>query len=164
MENIEKFLKHKIFFTQQGVDCDYYYFGKLTGWGSTYKSNTIYNHKKVGDIYDREEFFDHLKPILFYLGSKGLNREENKYGYEAQVTIGLTWKYENSDKYIEIWNGKIESFGSELTFYHFFPCGNVNNKEFSKPFEIQIEVFDQYDLLTVVTERTRRMCNVSINQ
>ena len=86
-----------------------------------------------------------------------MNREErtNRYGYVSQVTIGLTWKYENSDgeyKYIKIWEGKIESSGLELTFYHFFPYGNVTNKELSKPFEIQIEMFDQYDLLRVVRE------------
>ena len=83
MDTIKNIFKHKIFFTQPWVDCDYYYEGQLTGWGSIYKSNTIYNHKKIGDIYT-DEFLEHLKPILFYLGSKGLNREENRYGYEAQ--------------------------------------------------------------------------------
>ena len=154
MGDIENVLKHKIFFTQQYDDCDHYdYFGKLTGWSSDYRSNTIYNHEKIGDIYHREEFFSLLKPILFYLRSKGVDRMKHKniYSYVSHISIRLIfkWKCKNNRymdyKRIKIWEGKIEENCRGIT-YHFSPHGNITNEELSKPFDIEIQVIDKYDL------------------
>ena len=63
MENIGNLFKHKIFFTQQREDCDYREGGKVK-WSGIYKSNTIYNHKKIGAT-DMNELLTQTIFILF---------------------------------------------------------------------------------------------------
>ena len=157
MENIENFFKHKIFFTQSMEDYDYRE-GETVRWFGIYKSNTIYNHKKIG-VTDRDELLTQIKPFLYYLGSKDVNREENEYIFEVDLIIGLFWKYKNNNdefhyKYIKIWGGHIVRIGSELNFSSFFPCGDVTNRELEKPFEIHIDVQQEYNLLIVGAEES----------
>ena len=119
MENIGNLFKHKIFFTQQREDCDYREGGKVKRSG-IYKSNTIYDHKKIG-VTDRDELLTQIKPFLYYLGSKDVNREGDGYIFETDLLVGLFWKYKNSNdeydyKYTKIGGVHINNIGSELNF------------------------------------------------
>ena len=75
MENIENLFKHNIFFTHPREIRNYREGGKVK-WSGIYKSNTIYNHKKITDI---DMLFTQIKPFLYYLGSKDVNREGDGY-------------------------------------------------------------------------------------
>ena len=66
MKSIENLFKHKIFFSQQREDCDYREEGKVK-WSSLYKSNIIYDHKKIG-FTDMNDLLTQIKPFLYYLG------------------------------------------------------------------------------------------------
>ena len=63
MTNIENLFKRKIFFTQPREDCKYGE-GETVRWSSIYKSNTIYNHKKIG-FADMDELLTQTIFILF---------------------------------------------------------------------------------------------------
>ena len=122
MENIENLFKHKLFFKPRGI-CDYGEGGKVK-WSGIYKSNKICNHKKIG-FTDRDELLTQIKPFLYYLGSKDVNREGNGYIFEVDLFVGLFWKYKNSNdeydyKYIKIWVVHINNTGSEVNFDSFF--------------------------------------------
>ena len=93
-----------------------------------------------------------IKPFLYYLGSKDANREGNGSIFEAELIVGLFWKYKNSNdeydyKYITMWLVDINNIGSEVNFDSFFSCGDVTNRELEKPFEIHIDVQQEYSLL-----------------
>ena len=81
MSNIENLIKHKIFFTQPRQN-HYNKDGRVITWSGIYKSNTIYNHKKIG-ITNGDELLTQIKPFLYYLGSKCLNNKEIGYMFEA---------------------------------------------------------------------------------
>ena len=90
-----------------------------------------------------------IKPFLYYLGSKDANREGDGYIFEAELNVGLFWKYKNSNdeydyKYITMWFVDINNIGSEVNFDSFFPYGDVINRELEKPFEIHIDVRQEY--------------------
>ena len=87
MVNIEKLFKHKIFFTPPREICNYMEGGKVK-FSGTYKSNTIYNHKKIG-VTDMDELLTQIKPFLYYLGSKDVNREGDGYIFETDLLVGL---------------------------------------------------------------------------
>ena len=98
-----------------------------------------------------------IKPFLYYLGRKDVNGEGNGYIFEAELIVGLCWKYKDSNdeydyKYITMWLVDINNIGSEVNFNSFFPCGDVTNREPEKPFEIHIDVHQEYNLLIVGAE------------
>ena len=100
-----------------------------------------------------------IKPFLYYLGSKDANREGNGSIFEAELIVGLFWKYKNSNdeydyKCITMWLVDINNIGSEINFDSFFPCGDVTNRELEKPFEIHIDVQQEYNLLIVGAEES----------
>ena len=146
MTNIEKILKHNIFFTCQREDNDNRERGEAR-WSGIYKSNTIYDHNKLG-FTDSNELFNQIKPFLYYLGSKDLDREVDGYMFKADLSVGLFWKDKNNDdyQYIKIGGVHINNiFGGEDNF-HFNICFPYNfvYREFEKPFEIHIDVNYEY--------------------
>ena len=157
METIENLFKHKIFFTHPREICDYGEGGKVK-WSGIYKSNKIYNHKKIG-VIDMDELLAQIKPFLYYLGSKDVNREGDGYIFETDLLVGLFWKYKNSNdeydyKYIQIGGVHINNIGSELNFDTFYPRGDVDYRELENPFEIHIDVHQEYNLLIVGAEES----------
>ena len=133
MENIENLFKHNIFFTHRREDCDYREGGTVR-WSGIYKSNTIYDHKKLG-FTDNDEILNQIKPCLSYL-----------YIFKACFTVGLFWKDKNSNddeyeyKYIKIWGVHIST---EFYFSTFFPY-NFVYRELEKPLEIHMDVHQEY--------------------
>ena len=149
MENIENLFKHKMFFTQQREDCDYKEGGKVK-WSGIYKSNTIYNHKKIG-VTDIDMLLTQIKPFLYYLGSKDVNRDGDGYICETVLYVGLFWKYKNSNdeydyKYIQIGGVHIDNIGSELNFVPLSLPDDFVYRELEKHFEIHIDVYQEYNL------------------
>ena len=121
-------------------------------------TKVIYNHKKIG-VTGRGELLTQIKPFLYYLGSKDVNREGDEYIFKTDLSVGLCWKYKNSNdeynyKYIKKWVVNINSIGSKANFNHFIPWldGDVANSELEKPFEIHIDVHQEYNLLIVSPE------------
>ena len=156
MENIENLFKHKIFFTQSKEDCCIYREGGTVRWFTIYKSNTIHNHKKIG-FTDRDELLTQIKPFLYYLGSIDANREGDGYICETYLSVGLFSKYKNNldeygYKYIQIGGAHVNNITSELIFDIFYPWGDNITRELEKPFEIHINVHQDYNLLIVGAE------------
>ena len=99
-----------------------------------------------------DELLTQIKPFLYYLGSKDVNREGDGYIFETDLLVGLFWKYKNSNdeydyKYIQIVEIYINNIGSELKFDTFYPRGDVDYRELENPFEIHIDVHQEYNLL-----------------
>ena len=155
METIKNLLKNNTFFTQPREGCNYGEGGTVR-WSSIYKSNTIYNHKKIG-ITDMDELLAQIKPFLYYLASKDVNREGDGYIFETNLLVGLFWKYKKSNdeydyKYIRIGEFHINNIGSGLNFVSFIPVDDVDCRELEKPFEIHIDVRQEHNLLIVGAE------------
>ena len=79
MENKKKNLfKHKIFFKLTSSEGRY--FNKLENkiiLESRYESNEIHNH------HVNEELINYIKPFLYCLASKNINREEKGCGFRT---------------------------------------------------------------------------------
>ena len=139
MNTIKNIFKHKIFFTQlKGEKCKYREFG-IIEWSSTYESNTIHKHKNIC-FTDRDELFTQIKPFLYYLGSKDLDREGGEYQCKTFLLLELRWNYK-SDKILVV---SVETDGN---FIDPLPCGEFDYIELKKPFEIRVNVFKEYSLL-----------------
>ena len=94
MEYIENLFKQKILFTQQREDCDHREEGKVK-WSSIYKSNVIYNHNTI--FTDIDDLLTQIKPFLYYLASKDVNREGDRYIFETELVVGFFF-LENTKK------------------------------------------------------------------
>ena len=92
----------------------------------------------------------HIKPFLYYLGSKDANREGDGYICKTDLMVGLFWKYKNSNdeydiNFIHI--GGVHINGRfVIIFDTFYRRGDVTNEELEKPFKIHIEVHQEYNL------------------
>ena len=96
MKNIENLFKHKIFFTQPREDCDYR--GEETvKWSGIYKSNVIYNHNTI--FTDIDDLLTQIKPFLYYLASKDVNREGDRYIFETELVVGFFWKIQKKKQW-----------------------------------------------------------------
>ena len=158
MESKENLFKHKMFFTQPREDCDYRLEGKVKCSG-IYKSNTIYNNKKIG-VRDIDDLLTQIKPFSYYLASKDVNREEDGYKIFTDLWVGLFWKYKNSNdeyeyKHIHIGGVHINNMRSGLNFDTFFPHSDIDYRELQKPFEIHIDVLQIYTLIVNGFKKTR---------
>ena len=139
MNTIKNIFKHKIFFTQlKGEKREYREFG-IIEWSSTYESNTIYKHKNIC-FTDKDELFTQIKPFLYYLGSKDLDREGEEYQCKTFLLLELRWNYK-SDTIL------VASVETDGNFIDPLPCGEFDYIELKKPFEIRVNVFKEYSLL-----------------
>ena len=96
MEYIENLFKQKILFTQQREDCDHREEGKVK-WSSIYKSDIIYNHNTIFSNID--DLLEQIKPYLYYLASKDVNREGDRYIFETELVVGLFWKIQKKKQW-----------------------------------------------------------------
>ena len=65
-----------------------------------YKSNIIDNIESLG-ITNSNDLSNKMKPLIYYLLSKHLKREENCYRYEVILQVGLflvNESYDDEDK------------------------------------------------------------------
>ena len=81
MENIEKNLKHNIFFTPFEEHVTNFICTRNFYISIVCKSNTIYDVKSLG-IKNFKDLMDKIEPFLFFLASKYQTKKENYY-YEA---------------------------------------------------------------------------------
>ena len=51
-----------------------------------YESNEIHNHQV------NEELINYIKPFLYYLASKNINREGEGCGFRTTYEVGVCWK------------------------------------------------------------------------
>ena len=93
-----------------------------------------------------------IKPFLYYLASKDVNREGDGYIFGTDLFVGFFWEYKKSnDEYKNIRIGvfNIDNIRSGLNFVSFIPYDDVDYRELENPFEIYIEVVQEYVLLRV---------------
>ena len=143
-------------FTQQREDCDHREEGKVK-WSSIYKSDIIYNHNTIFSNID--DLLEQIKPYLYYLASKDVNREGDRYIFETVLVVGLFWKIQKNNgeyryKYIRIGGFLFNNIESSLNFDIFYPCDDISYRELKKPFEIHIDVFQEYNLPIVESEES----------
>ena len=149
MEYIENLFKQKILLTSPlREDCDHREERKIK-WSGIYKSNIIYNHNTIFSNID--DLLEQIKPYLYYLASKDVNREGDRYIFETELVVGLFWKIQTHDggyryKYIRLGGFVLNNIESSLNFDIFYPCDNVNHRDLRRPFEIHIDVFQEYNL------------------
>ena len=108
MENIQSLLKHNIFFTYMREDYDNSFFQRNDNMTCLYKSDIIDNIESLG-ITNSNDLLNKIKPLIYYLLSKHLKREENFSRYEVILQVGLflvNESYDDEDKYI-ILNNRI---------------------------------------------------------
>ena len=86
-----------------------------------------------------------IKPFLYYLASKYVNREGDGYLFATDLFVGFFWEYKN----IRIGVLNIDNIRSGLNFTPFIPYDDVDYREFENPFEIHIEVVQEYVFLRV---------------
>ena len=84
--------------------------------------------------------FTQIRPLLYYLGSKDLDREGEEYQCKTFLYLELRWNYKSDRILVAI----IETDGN---FRDPLPCGWFNYIELKKPFEIRVNVLKEYSLL-----------------
>ena len=82
MVNIEKILKHNIFFTPFKEHVTNFINTRNFDISTVYKSNKIYDVKSLG-IKNFKDLMDKMEPFLYYLASKYQKKKENNYYYNA---------------------------------------------------------------------------------
>ena len=112
--------------------------------GSIYGSNEIHNHQV------NEELINHIKPFLYYLASKNINREGEGYGFRTTYEVGVCWKemyyddgyyYEGTTPWVVMIGG-----GDGLTMK---VISNDHNYEGQTPFEIELKMYQTYYLPSI---------------
>ena len=88
MDNIRSLLKHNIFFTHMGEDYDNSFFQGNNTMTCLYKSNILDNIESLG-ITNSNDSSNKIKPLIYYLLTKHLKREENCCRYEVILQVGF---------------------------------------------------------------------------
>ena len=143
MDNLQNICKHNTFFKLASNERR----NKLENivcWESRYESNEIHNHQV------NEELINHIKPFLYYLASKNINREGEGCGFRTTYEVGVCWKnmysYGYDDGYY--YQGTtpwVVMIGGEdgLTMK---VISNGHNYEGQTPFEIELKMYQTYYL------------------
>ena len=97
-----------------------------------------------------------IKPFIYYLASKYVNREGDRYISKTDLLVGLFWRYKKSNdeydyKYIRIGEFYIMNSESGLNFFCFWPTDDdVDCRELEKPFEIHIDACHKYNFTLII--------------
>ena len=111
-----------------------------------YKSIIINNIKSLG-ITNTNDLSNKMKPLIYYLLSKQLKREENCYRYMAFLQVGLflvNKSYDDEDKYIIINKIYVDKPEGYWLFLDREDRYDVNESLLSEPFEIHIDIDCEY--------------------
>ena len=85
MDNLQNICKHNTFFklasNERRVVIE-----NIVYWEARYESNEIHNHQV------NEELINYIKPFLYYLASKNINREGEGCGFRTTYEVGVCWK------------------------------------------------------------------------
>ena len=141
MDTIKNICKHNTFFKLASSEGRY--FDKLENkiiLESRYESNEIHNHQV------NEELINYIKPFLYCLASKNINREGEGCGFRTTYEVGVCWKemyyddgyYQGTTPWVVMIGG-----GDGLTMK---VVSHDHNYEGQTPFEIEIKMFQTYYL------------------
>ena len=145
MTNIENLFKHNTFFNL--VSSEEWLFNKQENkkvWKLRYESNEIHNHQVD------EKLINYIKPFLYYLASKNINREGEGCRFQATHEVGVCWKnmyyddgyyYQGTTPWVVMIGGK-----NGLTMK---VISKEHNYEGQTPFEIELIIYQSYYLPTI---------------
>ena len=149
MENIENLFKHKIFFKL--VSSEEWLFNKQENkkvWKLRYESNEIHNHQVD------EKLINYIKPFLYYLASKNINREGEGCWLNTSYQVNVCWK----NMYYDDWYyqgttpwGVIIGGKDRLTME---VISKEHNYEGQTPSEIELIIYQSYYLPTISIKKT----------
>ena len=154
MEHLKNIFKLKILFSQEREDCDHREEVKIE-WSSIYKTKIIYNHSTIFSNID--DLLEQIKPYLYYLSSKNVNREGDRYIFGTELVVGLFWKSQKPNgeyryKYIRIAGFLLDNIESNLNLKTFYPIDDISHVDLKKPFEIHINILQEYNLEILESE------------
>ena len=149
MNTIKNICKHNTFFKLTFSEGRY--FNKLENeiiWESIYGSNEIHNHQV------NEELINYIKPFLYYLASKNINREGEGCGFQAIYEVGVCWKnmYCDDDDYDDgyYYQGTtplvVMIGGKDGLTMKVISNDHDYNYEGQTPFEIELKMYQTYYL------------------
>ena len=139
MDNLQKICKHNTFFKLTSNERRSV-IENIVCWESIYGSNEIQNHQA------NEELINYIKPFLYYLASKNINREGEGCGVRTTYEVGVCWKemyddgyyYQRTTPWVVMIGG-----GDGLTMNVIL---NDYNCEEQTPFEIELKMYQTYYL------------------
>ena len=145
MSNIENLFKHNTFFKL--VSSEERPFNKQENkkvWKLIYESNEIHNRQVD------EKLINYIKPFLYYLASKNINREGEGCRFQATYEVEVCWKnmyyddgyyYQGTTPWMVMIGGKDELTMKVISHEH--------NYEGKTPFEIELIIYQSYYLPTI---------------
>ena len=146
MDNIRNLFKNNIFFTCMREDYDNSFFQRTNSMTCLYKSNIIDNIESLG-ITNSNDLSNKIKPLIYYLLSKHLKREENCSRYEANLQVGLflvNESYSDEDNYIIVNKIYADKPNGYWLFLDREDRYDINESLLSKPFEIHNDIDCEY--------------------
>ena len=149
MLNIENLFKHNTFFKL--VSSEEWSFNKQENkkvWKLRYESNEIHNHQVD------EKLINYIKPFLYYLASKNINREGEGCWLNTSYQVNVCWKnmyyddwyYQGTTPWMVIIGGKDKLTMEVISKEH--------NYEGQTPFEIELIIYQSYYLPTISIKKT----------
>ena len=146
MDNIRSLLKHNIFFTYMMEDYYNSFYQRNNNMTCLYKSNIIDNIESLG-ITNSNDLSNKIKPLIYYLLSKHLKREENFSRYEVILQVSLflvNESYDDEDKYMFLSKIYVDKPEGYWLFLDREDRYDINESLLSKPFEIHIDIDCEY--------------------
>ena len=149
MVNIENLFKHNTFFKL--VSSEEWSFNKQENKKSLEiknESNEIHNHQVD------EKLINYIKPFLYYLASKNINREGEGCWLNTSYQVNVCWKnmyyddwyYQGTTPWMVIIGGKDKLTMEVISKEH--------NYEGQTPFEIELIIYQSYYLPTISIKKT----------
>ena len=156
MMKLENLFKHNTFFKL--VSSEEQPFNKQENkkvWKLIYESNEIHNRQVD------EKLINYIKPFLYYLASKNINREGEGCWLQATYEVGVCWKnmyyddgycYQGTKPWVVMIGGKDRLTMKVISHEH--------NYEGQTPFEIELKIYLSYYLPTISIKKLLKRINV----
>ena len=155
---IKNICKHNTFFKL--VSSEEWLFIKQENkkvWKSIYESNEIHNHQVD------EKLINYIKPFLYYLASKNINKKGKGSWLNTSYEVGVCWKnmygddgyyYQGIIPWVVMIDGK-----DGLTMK---VISNEHNYEGETPFKIELVIYQSYYLSTISKPFNSDQCVVCL--